>query len=45
VTDLGVAAIPISAFYADTKDLHHIRFCFAKDDETLMRAAARLEKL
>jgi methionine aminotransferase len=45
VTDLGVAAIPVSAFYADGKDLKRIRFCFAKDNETLMQAAARLEKL
>jgi len=45
VTDFGVAAIPVSAFYADGKDLRRIRFCFAKDNETLMHAAARLEKL
>lgn len=45
VTDYGVAAIPVSAFYADGKDLKHIRFCFAKDDETLAKAAERLLKL
>lgn len=45
VTDFGVAAIPVSAFYADGTDLRRIRFCFAKDKETLMQAAARLEKL
>lgn len=45
VTDFGVAAIPVSAFHDDGKDLRHIRFCFAKDDETLMRAAERLRKL
>lgn len=42
VTKYGVAAIPISAFYADGKDLKLIRFCFAKDDKTLEKAAKRL---
>ena len=41
-TEYGVAAIPISAFYADGKDLKLIRFCFAKDDKTLEKAAKRL---
>lgn len=40
--EYGVAAIPISAFYADGKDLKLIRFCFAKDDKTLEEAAKRL---
>jgi len=40
--EYGVAAIPISAFYADGKDLKLIRFCFAKDDKTLEKAAKRL---
>lgn len=39
VSQHGVAAIPISAFYADKKDLHLIRFCFAKENETLEKAA------
>ncbi|WP_426094883.1 methionine aminotransferase [Flavobacterium sp. DSR2-3-3] len=38
----GVAAIPISTFYADGKDLKLIRFCFAKDNATLEEAAKRL---
>lgn len=42
VVDYGVAAIPISAFYADGKDSKLIRFCFAKDDKTLEEAAKRL---
>jgi methionine aminotransferase len=42
VSDYGVAAIPISNFYADGKDLKLIRFCFAKDDATLEEAAKRL---
>jgi methionine aminotransferase len=42
ITDHGVAAIPISTFYADGKDLKLIRFCFAKDNPTLEEAAKRL---
>lgn len=42
ITDHGVAAIPISTFYADGKDLKLIRFCFAKDNTTLKEAAKRL---
>jgi methionine aminotransferase len=42
ITEHGVAAIPISTFYADGKDLHLIRFCFAKDNTTLEEAAKRL---
>jgi methionine aminotransferase len=40
--DHGVASIPTSAFlYAsDAPDV--LRFCFAKQDETLERAAKRL---
>nr|WP_315177181.1 methionine aminotransferase [uncultured Flavobacterium sp.] len=42
ITEHGVAAIPISTFYADEKDLKLIRFCFAKDNATLEEAAKRL---
>jgi methionine aminotransferase len=45
VTKFGVAAIPISPFYADGRDTKCIRFCFAKDDATLIQAAERLIKL
>ena len=45
VTAFGVAAIPISTFYANGKDAQYIRFCFAKDDETLLKAAECLMKL
>lgn len=45
VTKFGVATIPISPFYANGTDTKCIRFCFAKDDETLLRAAERLRKL
>jgi len=43
--EYGVATIPISAFYPDGRDEKLIRFCFAKDDTTLIEAARRLEKL
>ncbi|PRZ28101.1 methionine aminotransferase [Flavobacterium granuli] len=42
IIEHGVAAIPISTFYADRKDLHLIRFCFAKDNATLEEAAQKL---
>ena len=42
ITEYGVAAIPISTFYANGKDLKLIRFCFAKDNTTLEAAAKRL---
>jgi methionine aminotransferase len=42
IVEYGVAAIPISTFYTDGKDLKLIRFCFAKDNATLEEAAKRL---
>jgi len=44
-TEIGVAAIPLSAFYGDGFDQRVVRFCFAKKDETLNAALARLTKL
>jgi methionine aminotransferase len=44
-TEVGVAAIPLSAFYADGFDQHIARFCFAKKDETLDLALDRLRAL
>ena len=35
----GVAVIPVSAFYQTPPDARIIRFCFAKQDQTLERAA------
>jgi methionine transaminase len=43
--EIGVAAIPLSAFYADGRDQHIARLCFAKRDETLRSALERLAKL
>lgn len=44
-TELGVAAIPVSALYTDGFDQGVVRFCFAKKDETLRTALERLAKL
>ena len=43
--EIGVAAIPLSAFYGDGFDQRVVRFCFAKKDETLLAALARLVRL
>ncbi|MCC7297483.1 MAG: aminotransferase class I/II-fold pyridoxal phosphate-dependent enzyme, partial [Bacteroidia bacterium] len=37
--DTGIASIPISVFYHDKTDNKLLRFCFAKSDETIERAA------
>jgi methionine aminotransferase len=43
--EIGVAAIPLSAFYGNGFDQKVIRFCFAKKDETLLAAIERLKVL
>jgi methionine aminotransferase len=43
--EAGVALIPISAFYQQSKPSHTVRFCFSKKKETLEQAAERLCKL
>ncbi|MGV9004688.1 methionine aminotransferase [Flavobacterium sp.] len=45
IKEIGVATIPISPFNENGKDVHCIRFCFAKDDATLLEAAQKLMKL
>ncbi|MGK2900674.1 MAG: pyridoxal phosphate-dependent aminotransferase [Burkholderiaceae bacterium] len=44
-TEIGVAAIPLSAFYRSGFEQGIARFCFAKRDETLQLALARLARL
>ncbi|MDP3354718.1 MAG: methionine aminotransferase, partial [Polaromonas sp.] len=44
-TEIGVAAIPLSAFYGNGFDQRVVRFCFAKKDETLNLALERLSRL
>ncbi|MBB2144947.1 aminotransferase class I/II-fold pyridoxal phosphate-dependent enzyme [Pedobacter sp. LMG 31464] len=42
VTDFGVAGIPVSAFYTKATDDKILRFCFAKEQDTLEKAVERL---
>lgn len=44
-SEIGVAAIPVSAFYDTPRESGVVRFCFAKKDETLKLALERLAKL
>ena len=44
-SEIGVAAIPLSAFYGNGFDQRVVRFCFAKKDETLNSALDRLAKI
>jgi methionine aminotransferase len=43
--EVGVAAIPLSAFYGNGFDQQVVRFCFAKQDATLHTALERLATL
>ena len=45
MAERGVAAIPLSAFYEDGREQGLVRLCFAKRDETLDEALARLARL
>jgi aspartate/methionine/tyrosine aminotransferase len=46
ISEVGVAAIPPSAFYADPATAPRLaRFCFAKRDETMRAAAERLSRV
>ena len=40
--EIGVASIPVSVFYSVPHDYHLLRFCFAKENEQLEKAAERL---
>ncbi|MGC5800918.1 pyridoxal phosphate-dependent aminotransferase [Ralstonia pseudosolanacearum] len=44
-SEIGVAAIPVSAFYSQPHESGVVRFCFAKKDETLRLALERLSRL
>ncbi|MEH6582403.1 MAG: methionine aminotransferase [Halioglobus sp.] len=41
----SIASIPISVFYQSPPEQHYLRFCFAKNDEVLVRAAEILCKI
>jgi methionine aminotransferase len=46
VRERGVAGVPVSVFYDQPpSDLHLVRFCFAKTDETLRAGAERLRNV
>lgn len=42
--EVGVASIPVSAFYKNATDNSVLRFCFTKNESTLAEAAERLSK-
>ena len=44
-SEIGVAAIPVSAFYDQPTESGVIRFCFAKQEQTLTNALERLQTL
>ncbi|MGY8903305.1 MAG: pyridoxal phosphate-dependent aminotransferase [Burkholderiales bacterium] len=44
-SEIGVAAIPLSAFYGNGFNQQVVRFCFAKQDQTLTQALDRLSAL
>ncbi len=43
--EFGVASVPVSVFYHDPTDNLMLRFCFAKKEETLEKAAEILNKI
>ena len=43
--EFGIASIPISVFYHEQEDNHVLRFCFAKKEDTLAKAAEILNKI
>jgi len=45
ISEIGVAAIPPSAFYHDGYQSGMVRFCFAKKPETIAAAAEKLKQL
>ncbi|MPW19975.1 aminotransferase class I/II-fold pyridoxal phosphate-dependent enzyme [Paraburkholderia sp. CNPSo 3157] len=44
-SEIGVAAIPVSAFYREPHESGVVRFCFAKKEATLATALERLARL
>ncbi|MFK7960995.1 MAG: aminotransferase class I/II-fold pyridoxal phosphate-dependent enzyme [Phycisphaerales bacterium] len=44
IAEVGVAAIPASAFYADGRGAEYVRFAFCKDLETIDAAIDRLRR-
>ncbi len=44
-SEFGIASIPVSVFYETKLDLKVLRFCFAKKDETLEKAAEIINRI
>ncbi len=45
VEDFGIASIPLSEFNVNNKDFKTVRFCFAKTDDTIKKAAEILNSI
>lgn len=45
IKEFGIASVPVSVFYNEHTDNKVLRFCFAKDDETLKKAAEIICKI
>ncbi|NNK11159.1 MAG: methionine aminotransferase [Flavobacteriaceae bacterium] len=45
IREKGIASIPISVFNVDQLDQKQLRFCFAKTDDTLLKAAEIINKI
>lgn len=45
VKEFGIASVPVSVFYNHNDDHKQLRFCFAKENETLEKAAEKLLKV
>jgi methionine aminotransferase len=43
--EFGIASIPVSVFYSSEVDTKMLRFCFAKDNDTLERAAEKIHAI
>jgi methionine aminotransferase len=43
--EAGIASVPVSVFYHDKTDHKVLRFCFAKTEETLGKAARALQAI
>ena len=39
IKEHGIASVPVSPFYNKSNETHSLRFCFAKQDETIDKAA------
>jgi methionine aminotransferase len=45
IKDFGIASVPVSVFYNEQTNNKVLRFCFAKDEETLNKAGEIISKI